>query len=431
MNKEIIKQAIIDQKEELGKDYRESNIIEREFYKEYQKYLGSMQVKVVTGIRRCGKSVLAYQLLKEKNFAYVNFDDEKLAGITTEELNDILEILYEVYGNFEYVLFDEIQNIDKWELFVNRLQRQKLNITITGSNSNLLSRELATHLTGRHILLELFPFSFIELLRFKNISFNINLMSTKEKGVIKKELSEYIHLGGFPDVCKRPQEQKKYLQSLYSNIINIDVISRHKIRNGAVLKSISNSLMSDSASLISYNKIKNFFNLKSIHTAQDYISYLEEVYLFFLLPKFSFKPKEREVANRKLYLIDTGLIGSVGTNFSLNLGKIYENIVFLHLARRKILFDMELFYWQDVYNNEVDFIVKEGLKIKQLIQVCYDINDYGTKKREISSLIKASKELKCDKLFVITNDFEKEELIEKKKIKFIPLWKWLLLEFKD
>src|SRR3989344_3745334 len=157
MNKEIIKQAIIDQKEELGKDYRESNIIEREFYKEYQKYLGSMQVKVVTGIRRCGKSVLAYQLLKEKNFAYVNFDDEKLAGITTEELNDILEILYEVYGNFEYVLFDEIQNIDKWELFVNRLQRQKLNITITGSNSNLLSRELATHLTGRHILLELFP----------------------------------------------------------------------------------------------------------------------------------------------------------------------------------------------------------------------------------------------------------------------------------
>jgi len=411
-----LRKIIIDQKEETLPIY----IIERECFKEYSKQLTSSQVKVITGVRRCGKSVLARQLLEGKKFAYINFDDEKLFNISVDDLNDVLEIFYEVYKDFQYILMDEIQNIKGWELFVNRLQRQGFNIIITGSNSNLLSKELSTHLTGRHTILELFPFSFKEFLKYEKISYN-KLLSSKDSGILKGKLEEYLKIGGFPEVIKNQENYKTYLQTLYSDILTKDIIIRHNIKLSKTFRNIANNMISNTSSQVSFNKIKNIFNLKSTHTALNYISFLEESYLSFLLPKFSYKAQERIVANRKIYTIDAGIINTISINFSPNIGKIYENTVFIKLYTQKILEQSEIYYWQDINKKEVDFVIKKDNKITELIQVCHDVSNYDTKKRETSALIKAGAELKCTNLTIITGDYESKE----KEIKYIPLWKWL------
>jgi len=425
MEKSKLKKAIIDQKEEIESLSSRTKIIERSCFEKYKAYAESTQVKVIMGIRRSGKSILSYQLLKDKPFAYINFDDENFANLTAEDLNDVLEVFYEVYGDFKYILLDEIQNIAGWELFVNRLQRQGFNVIVTGSNAHLLSRELSTHLTGRNISLELFPFSFREFIKYHGIVVkNADLLSTKDRGFLKKKLEEYISTGGFPEVVRDPANKKMYLQSLYSDILNKDIIIRYKIKFSKTLREIANSLMSNTASHVSFNKIKNMFNLKSVHTALNYLSFLEESFLFFLVPRFSYKAKERAIATRKIYAIDIGMIGALSVSFSRNIGKIYENMVFLELARR--VAQSEIYYWQDIYQNEVDFVVKEGKEIKELIQVCYDAGNYDTKKREVSALLKSGKEMKCRKLIVITDDYEALEAADGRKIKFMPLWKWLL-----
>lgn len=427
MEKGKLKKAIIDQKEEIELLPSRIRIIERSCFEKYKAYTKSAQVKVIMGVRRCGKSVLSYQLLKDKPFAYINFDDEALASIAAGDLNDVLEAFYEVYGDFKCILLDEIQNIAGWELFVNRLQRRGFNVIVTGSNANLLSRELSTHLTGRNIPLELYPFSFREFINYHGVVIDdMGLLSTKERGILKKKLEEYILTGGFPEVVKEPANKKMYLQSLYSDILNKDIIIRYKIRFPRTLREMANSLMSNTASHVSFNQIKNTFNLKSAHTALNYLSFLEESFLFFLVPRFSYKAKQRAIAARKIYAIDTGMIGALSASFSRNIGKIYENAVFLELRRRSSLEQCEISYWQDTFHNEVDFVVKEGRKIKELIQVCYDTGNYDTKKREVSALLKSGKELKCRKLIVITDDYEAEETIDGRKIKFTPLWKWLL-----
>ena len=425
MEKSKLKKAIIDQKEEITSLSSRTKIIERSCFEKYKAYTESAQVKVIMGIRRCGKSILSYQLLKDKPFAYINFDDENLANLAAEDLNDVLEVFYEAYGDFKHILLDEIQNIAGWELFVNRLQRQGFNVIVTGSNAHLLSRELATHLTGRNMPLELFPFSFREFIKYHGVAVkNADLLSTKERGLLKKKLEDYVSTGGFPEVVKDPANKKIYLQSLYSDILNKDIIIRYKIKFSKTLREMANSLMSDTASHVSFNKIKNMFSLKSVHTALNYLSFLEESFLFFLVPRFSYKAKERAIATRKIYAIDTGMIGALSVSFSRNIGKIYENMVFLELARR--MAQSEIYYWQDIHQNEVDFVVKEGRNIKELIQVCYDTGNYDTKKREVSALLKSGKELKCRKLTVITDDYEALESADGRKIKFIPLWKWLL-----
>ena len=427
MERETIKKIIIDQKTELESITKRISLIERSFAKKYSQYMNSSQIKVIIGIRRCGKSVLSYQLLNNKDFAYINFDDEKLAGINAEHLNDILEVFHEIYGDLKYILLDEVQNITGWELFVNRLQRQGFNLIVTGSNSHLLSKELSTHLTGRHIELELFPFSFREFLFYNKVNIDLNLLSTKDTGLIKSQLDLYLRLGGFPEVVRDPENKKIYHNSLYSDIINKDIIIRHNVKLGSVLKEIANNFISNVSSQVSANKIKNTFNLNSTTTVSDYIYYLEESFLFLFLPRFSYKAKEVSIASKKVYSIDTGMVDSIGLNFSQNFGRIYENIVFLELVRRKSQKPKEIFYWQDSKNIEVDFLLKEEGKVSQLIQVCYNIEDINTKDREIKPLIKASNELKCNNLLIITRDAEKEEEDGGKTIKYIPLWKWLLI----
>lgn len=425
MEKRDLKQVVIDQKDELKELVKRENIIDREFLSTYKKSISSDIIKVITGIRRCGKSVFSYQLLRDKDFAYINFDDERLITLETEDLNNILEIFYELYGKFKFILLDEIQNIYGWELFVNRLKRQGFDLIVTGSNAKLLSSELATHLTGRHIALELFPFSFREFLNYHGISFKSSL-STREVGLIKRKLDEYIKTGGFPEILKKNIIPETYLQALYSTIINKDVVLRHKVKFIKTLKDIASYLVTNHSNFMSFNKIKNIFNLKSTHTALNYVSFLEESFIFFFLKRLSFKQKESLIANRKIYCIDTGLINTLSFKSSRDAGKLYENIVAVELLRKKALEGLDIYYWQDIYKHEIDFVIKQGLKVKQIIQVCYDIEDYDTKKREIKALFRASKELKCGNLLMITEDKEGKESFENKEIKYMPLWKWLL-----
>lgn len=374
------------------------------------------QTKVIMGVRRCGKSVFASQLFKDKPFAYLNFDDERLISIDSSSLNTILEIFYELYGNHTSlfpILFDEIQNIQGWELFINRLQRQGHNIVITG------------HLTGRHIPLVLFPFSFKEFLTYKNIAFPPPFTTTN-KASLRRELLTYLETGGFPESLSERINPKQYLRSLYTDIIEKDIVIRHKIRMIQALKEISLFLVINHATRMSYNKIARTFHIKSVHTVMNYTTFLEEAYLFFFLRRWSSKQKERSTAPRKVYVIDHGLITALADISSPGWGRRYENVVAVELQRRCADKAEDVFCWQNNQQHEVDFVVHSNRRIKELIQVCYRLTDERIRNREFRSLIKASDELGCRNLTVITDDTDGAEEWDGRTIRLIPLWKWLL-----
>jgi len=420
-------QLLRDQRQELEEGLKDKRIINREAEDNYKKTLTSKLIKVVSGVRRCGKSVFTHTLLMDKKFAYMNFDDDRL---TNFDSNQILSSFYEIHGkNLEFIFLDEIQNMEKWELFANRLHRAGFNIFLTGSNAKLLSRELATHLTGRHLTIELYPFSFREYLTAND--FGEDPQTTRGVSILKHELRDYLTGGGFPEIIVEKENPKIYLRELCSKIIERDIVGRYNLSYKKTFKEIAYSLLSSPGRSISYNKLKKQFNLGSEHTVKNYVSYLEEAYLVFLVNRFSFKPVEVEKSSKKVYAIDTGLTNNLSIKFTEDIGHAYENAVALELLRRKSYIPgLEIYYWKNSRQEEVDFIVKEGLKVKQLIQVCYDIDGVDTRKRETRSLLQASKNLKCRDLLVITGDYEREEEASwygtQRKIKYVPLWKWLL-----
>jgi len=343
-------------------------------------------------------------------------------GARTEDLNDFLEAVNEISPNARYLLLDEVQNIEGWELFANRLKRAGYNLVITGSNAKLLSQELATHLTGRHASLELFPFSFKEFLKRKGLNFSAeDLYLTKNRAAVKKALEQYMQQGGFPELFS-VENKKQYLRDLYDKIISRDIMPRHKVRFGKELKELAVYLFSNFGSRFTYRKLKNVFEIKSSHTVKNYVNYLEEAYLIFELLPFSFKLKQQLNSARKIYCIDNGMINAISFQNSANSGSLMENLVFLELKMQK----KETYFYLNERGREVDFLIRENRKITELIQVCYDLKNVETKERELSALIKSSEELGCNKLTVIAWDDDKVEIYKEKKIKCIPLWKWLL-----
>lgn len=420
MKKEFIKEVLLEQKAEIELIFKE-RIIEREVLSFKDKFISSNLIKVIMGVRRCGKSVLAHQLLAGKRYGYINFDDERFIGLKREDLNNCLEVLYEIYGDVEYILFDEIQNIEGWELFINRLRRKGHNIVITGSNSKLLSKELASHLTGRYISIELFPFSFREFLAYKGVLIEKNdLYLTQKRALIKNLLEEYIEYGGFPEIFNFAAKGH-YLREVFDKIISRDIILRYGIRYGKDLKEVALFAYSNFSSKVSLNRLKEIFEIKSIHTVKNYLDYLQEAYLLFEVYPFSFKLKEQIKKPRKIFSIDTGLINAVVSRFSLDKGRLIENIVFLKLKRE----GKEVYYYSTP-DYEVDLVIKSGLRVDELIQVCYSLSDKETERREVRSLIKASDVLKCNKLRIISWDEEGKENFGLKEIDIIPLWKFLL-----
>ncbi len=417
-----IKTAIVDRENDLRKKFQEEHIIAREVFKTAQSLVSKDVALFISGPRRCGKSILAFMLGLDKKFAYVNFDDERLV-LEASELNKVLEAIYSLKGDVDFFIFDEIQNISGWEKFISRLVQTK-KIILTGSNARLLSSELSTHLTGRHVDLALYPFSFSEFLALKGLKYS--LYNTLDVSNIKNHLEEYLEMGGFPLAYKLG---RIFIAESYKDIIERDVLQRYNIKYPGVFKELTKYLVSNVSSEISFNQLKNILKIKSPHTVKNYVSYLSNVYLIFMLERFSFKLKEQMLAPKKVYCIDNGVVNTIGFKFSENRGKVMENLVAIELFRRASLNKKrEVYYWKDHQQREVDFVIKEGRVISQLIQVTGISSKKEINQREIQALLRASEDLKCKNLLVITRDYEAEEFPGIKKVRFIPLWKWLLTE---
>ena len=375
MNTQTLLSIVADQREELlANDY--SELCRRP--EESQFDLKSNMAQVVIGVRRCGKSTLCEMFLKQKDveFAYVNFDDDRLGDMNSNDLDRLLEALYMTYGEFEYLFLDEIQNIEGWPLFVNRLLRQKLHIFITGSNSKLLSNELSTHLTGRNNKVELYPFSFSEYCAMKKV--DATSLSTKAKALRKGALHEYLQQGGFPELFNE-SNRRGYINGLLDAIIRNDIAKRFKVRNVEALRRISAYLADNYCQEFVAKTVGELFGVSN-HTAENYYSYLKEAFLLIGVNRFSYKSKDR-VRNEKVYVVDTAFVTERKDNFSLeNIGWKLENIVCVELLRRYRPAYCDVFYYKDA-SSQVDFVIAKDGNVQELIQVSYDISTEKTRNR--------------------------------------------------
>lgn len=426
MNIEEIKGIVTSQKEGMDGLFKAETIIERGLSTpEVKKMVAHPNILAILGVRRCGKSVFSWLLLDGEKFGYINFFDERLAGLKAEDLNKVVQAFYELYDSVDYFVFDEIQKVVGWEMFVSRL-RMSSRIIITGSNSDLLRGNLATFITGRHLDVELLPFGFNEYLRANGVSLGKNwAYSTSGVASVKRHLAKFMETGGFPEVNKFGSIM---LQEIYKDIVENDIIRQHKVRDQQNLRELVKYLVSNMGREITFNKLKGILAIKNVHTIAKYTGYVSDAYLIFLLERFSYKLKEQFKAPKKVYCIDTGLANSVSFKLSKDTSRIMENAVFIELLRRKLYSnrDSELYYWKDHQGREVDFVVKTATSVKQLIQVTYTSGEEELEEREVASLITGSRALKCNNLLVITWDYEGNKIVEGKNVVFIPLWKWLL-----
>ena len=391
-----------------------------------QKLITSDLIKVILGPRRAGKSVFALMLLKSKEFAYFNFDDESLPeeGIDLDELMTELKL---AYGDTKYILFDEIQNLPKWELFVNRLHRAGHNLVLTGSNASLLSKELATHLTGRHIPIEILPFDFKEVLRAKEYDVSDDkLLVPDEKAKLLGYLNLYLTNGGFPEVVTKGLEPRGYLDVLFDAVLFKDVMRRHKVRFSEQINSLGSYLMNNFASLYSTKKLGNTLGFKSQVTLENYLTYLTEAYLIFSLRSYSTKVSQRLRSPKKTYVVDNGFLTAKAVQHSPNNGKLMENLVFTELVKRGNQPNLELFYYKTKNAREVDFVRKDGYKVVELIQVAYDTTAPDVEEREVKALVDAGKELGVSTLSIVTWNEKRDIQKDGMTVRLVPLWEWLL-----
>jgi len=421
MIKDIVLQHKLEKERLLVKNY-----IPREQLSFVRRFLDSDLIKVISGPRRAGKSIFSLLLLQNKRFAYLNFDDESLLKV--KDYSEIVKAIFEVYPEAKFILFDEIQNLKNWELFVNKLQRRGANLILTGSNANLLSKELATRLTGRYLSIEIFPFCFREVLKANNFEIKKEELALPEiKGRMLNYLDSYLKNGGFPEVVVRDVDAKTYLETLFDAILLRDAVKRYKVKFSQKIYDLALYLVSNFSSEFTFTKLRNTLDFRSTNTVEKYLKYLEESYLVFSLNRFSFKMKEQIRSPRKIYLVDNGFILAKSFQFSQNFGKLMENLVFIEILRKGYKLNKDVFYYKAGNGSEVDFVLRKGIKIERLIQVCYGIDRQDVKGRELKGLVGAGEELNCSNLVIITWDEEGEEIFKGKKVKFLPLWKYLLM----
>lgn len=384
-------------------------------------YLEANVIKLITGPRRAGKSVYALQILSGKNYAYLNFDDTQLLGAFDEDA--VMQALAEVYPSYEFLLLDEVQNLESWDAWVSKLYRRGVNMVITGSNANLLSSEMSTLLTGRYVEIHLLPFSMEETLKYREAPVHAEL--PEEKAKLALEMDDYLKKGGYPEIVKNREIEQAYLSTLFDSIILKDVAQRHKIRKITELYDLADYLISNYSNPLSYNEIAEDLSLGSVTTVKKFCGYLAEPYLFFYLPRYNNKLKEMKKAPRKVYVIDNGFIYTRSFELSSNNGRQLENMVFIELLRRGYDLKKSLFYYRTSNDKEVDFVTRDGRKVTSLIQVSYDISKAKTREREFDALIKASEELKCDNLLLITWNQDDILSYENKSIKVLSIQNWV------
>ncbi|MEM2138623.1 MAG: ATP-binding protein [Candidatus Woesearchaeota archaeon] len=419
MDLNILKQIIIEQKEDFEKD---TFYVEREILLKLEKEIDLPYIFVISGIRRSGKSTLLKQIKKKfynNNVTYYfNFEEERLLGFSVEHFDLLYQALLEIYGKSKIFFFDEIQNIKGWELFVRRMHDRGFKFFITGSNSSMLSKELGTRLTGRYIPLEVYPFSFREFLNFKKIDYKKNVLTTEKKAFIRSCFIEYVEKGGFPEILL--YNSSEALKILYDNIIYRDILVRYGINDEKTMRDLSLFLFSNHSKNFSYNNLKKILNVGSPNTIKSYLSYLENSYLLFSINKYSNSLKEQIYSDKKIYAIDTGLIKKISFKVSQDLGRVFENIVFIELKRA----NYKIYYFKD--KKECDFVIFKDNKKVMPIQVCQSLQDSETRLREYNGLLEAMNFLKLKQGIIITENEEKTEYIKNKKINIVPLWKWLL-----
>lgn len=393
----------------------------------------------IVGPRRAGKTYLMFLTIKnlieriEKEATiYINFENRKLLPLKENYFNDMIEFIY-AENLFEkhktiYLFLDEVQRIKGWERYIRSIYdefKESIKIFVSGSSANLLSKDYSKLLTGRHITTLVTPLSFKEFLLFKGIEIKEKIQTEKEEAHVKKYFKEYLQTGGFPDVVLG-KEKETILSQLFTDITSRDVLSRIEIRKGDVVEEFSYYLASNVANLLSFNKMKKYFQNRgikiSVPTLTNYFWHLKNAFLFFDSLIFSYKVKDQMQYPRKIYCIDNGIANIVGFKMSENLGQIYENTVAIELLRK----GHRLYYWKDRQNEEVDFVIKEGTTIRQLIQVCRDVEAIETTQREVKALVKAMGEFKLKEGLLLTSDVEGREVVDGKTIVYLPLWKWLL-----
>ncbi len=415
METTTLKEIIIQQ----NTSFKPNRLVSRTKFKQLKEI---PQITILTGVRRCGKSTLMQQIREtqpEQDYL-LNFDDERLLHFTKDDFQKLYESLIELFGLQKTFYFDEIQNIEYWEYFVRRLHNQGNKIYITGSNANLLSRELGTHLTGRHIQFELFPFSFIEFLDFNNINYSKkDIYSIETKVELKKQFDNYLIKGGFPEFLIN--NNTEYLKFIYDSILYRDVIARNKLQNELEVRELGYFIAGNIGKPVSYNKLCAIINVKHVNTVKKYLKYLEDTYLVFLLPNFNFSIKKQINNPKKIYFIDNAMARNISFRFSEDRGRFLENTVFLELKRR----GHELYYHK--LKKECDFLICEKLEITGAIQVTQSLVDQDVMAREISGLTEAMEIHNLKEGLILTENEEFEINKNGKSIKVLPVYKWLLL----
>ncbi|MBU2639031.1 MAG: ATP-binding protein [Nanoarchaeota archaeon] len=402
--------------------------IERKSLKSLLKLAALRHIKDITGIRRAGKSTMMYQVIsamishgaKPKEIAFLNFDD---AGINEASFDEILDSLDKISPDIKFLFLDEVQEKHGWERWARTLYdtRRYKQTFVSGSSASVLSKDIGRVMTGRHISFHVWPLSFMEYLIFHGWEkFDIGYLESNKSKILHYQ-EGYLKDGGFPEtILKTDAEKKIILTNIYNDILSRDIAARHNA-SYETAKLVSYHLLSNMTKEFSYRSIATAVGIKP-ETADIYTGYLKEALMVLALDFFSFKTKIQFKQNKKAYCIDNGLRNAVSFRITEDKGRLMENAVMVELARR----GRDVYYWKTKDGKEVDFLIKEGTKVKELLQVCFNANEPQTKKRELNSLIEAMKEFKLKTGIVITEDKEMEERVSGKTIRFLPLWKWLL-----
>jgi hypothetical protein len=383
---------------------------------DFEKYINSKQIVIVSGIRRSGKSTLLKQFSEKLSgdFYYINFDDERLMGFEVSDFDNLLTVWKKSHQS-KNIFIDEIQNVESWERFIRRIYEEGYKVFITGSNAKLLSSELSTHLTGRYFKIELYPFSFKELLLFNKIDF-LKPSSDNKIKIIKK-FDEYLVSGGFPEFIK--YKDSEFLKRTYEDVVYKDIITRFGIREVTGFRELANFLFNNFTKKIGYQSIAKTLGIKSPISARDYVGFLQESYLVFELFKYDYSLKKQFTSDKKIYVIDNGMRNTIAFSFSEDRGRFLENLIFIELKRG----GQEVYFNKD--KGECDFLVKEKNKIVNAIQVCYSL-EKENEEREINGLIEAMNQSRLNNGLILTYGNEKEITKDGINIKIMPTWKWLL-----
>ncbi len=381
-----------------------------------QRYQNRSRIVVITGVRRCGKSTLLKQLsCGSQSFLYLNADDDRLVGATSSDLGSLLLIWEEIMPGVRTVFIDEIQNIPGWERVIRRMHDEGYRITLTGSNAQMLSAELGTHLTGRYVRIELFPFAFDEFCRFYNFQASASgFMTTAGEAAVIRHFSRYVEEGGFPEFLHDPDTE--ILRRTFDDILFRDVIGRYGIREVTAFRQLCQYLYANMTREASLASLASVVQMKSSLSIKNWIGYLEDAYLIRGLCPYEYSMKKQLSRNRKYYGIDTGMRSAVSFRFSDDSGLMLENIVCTELRRQ----GCDLYWWKGHY--ECDFIVIDRGQVVQAIQVCWYLSDEN-REREFGGVTEVLDRFSGCEGYILTLN---QEEMSSGRLPVIPVWRWIL-----